>query len=245
MIKALRYIWAVYFLLWFAVLFLLFYPLFRFYLSKPSRYPSAHALRRVWGRILFFVGGVLPSTTYEVELDPDATYVFTPNHFSYLDIVSVNTQMPYYFNFMAKSELGKIPLFKIFFQTIDVPVERRSLKGAKQAYLGASERLSKGVSILNFPEGSTSTTAPEMRKFKMGPFKLAIEHQVDVVPITLLDNWKRLPDDGTVSGGCPGRTRMHVHRPISTKGLKPGDEVALATQVYRIIEAKLKEVNTA
>lgn len=243
MITIIRYIWAVYFFILFVVIFLVFYPFFLIFLSNVTWYRHAHALRRIWGRSLMFLSGLWGSTTYDEKLDRTKTYIFTPNHFSYFDIVSVNSQMPYYFNFMAKSELARIPLFKIFFRTIDIPVERSSLAGARKAYQLASDRLDAGVSLLNFPEGGIGTTVPTMRPFKMGPFKLAIEHQIDIVPITLADNWKRLPSGGLAEGGSPGRMRMHVHRPISTKGLKSGDEVALAKEVYRIIEAKFNELN--
>ena len=169
--------------------------------------------------------------------------IFTPNHFSYLDILSVNVQMPYYFNFMAKSELGKIPLFRVFFRTIDIPVDRKSISGARKAIEMSNDRMERDISLLNFPEGGIGTTVPQMRAFKMGAFKLAIAHQVPVVPITIADNWKRLPSGGLDSGGTPGRMRMHVHRPISTTNLKEGDEEALASEVYRIIESKFNELN--
>lgn len=190
-----------------------------------------------------FLSGLRPETIYEEPLDHNSTYIFTPNHFSYLDILSANVQMPFYFNFMAKSELGNIPLFKIFFRTIDVPVERNSVSGAKKAYKLANERLEKGVSLLNFPEGGIGETVPKMRPFKLGAFKMAIAHQIEIVPITIVDNWKRLPSGGLDSGGCPGKMRMYVHRPISTKNLKDGDEHKLASEVYRIIEEKFNQLN--
>ena len=243
MIKILRYAWAVYFLICFILFFLLFYPFFLFLLAKESRYPRAHKLRRIWGRILMLISGLRPSTTYEEELNRSKTYIFTPNHFSYLDILSANVQMPFYFNFMAKSELGKIPLFKVFFNTIDIPVERSTLSGAKKALQGARDRLSKGVSLVNFPEGGIGTSVPKMAKYKMGAFKLAIEQQVDIVPITIIDNWKRMPSGGLEGGGTPGKMRMHVHRPIPTSNLKDGDEELLAQKVYRIIEEKFNQMN--
>ncbi len=241
--KILRYAWAVYFLLCFVLIFLLLYPLFLILLSKKKWYPKAHALRRFWGRTLMLICGLQPQTEYEEALDSNKTYIFTPNHFSYLDILSVNVQMPYYFNFMAKSELGTIPLFKIFFKTIDVPVERNSISGAKLAYRLANERLSEGVSLLNFPEGGIGETVPKMRNFKLGAFKMAIEQGVEIVPITIADNWKRLPSGGLESGGTPGKMRMYVHRPINTSNLKDGDEHQLASMVYSIIEDKFKEMN--
>ncbi|MFY0643393.1 MAG: 1-acyl-sn-glycerol-3-phosphate acyltransferase [Bacteroidia bacterium] len=243
MIKVLRYAWAVYFLICFILFFLIFYPAFVILLAKESRYPAAHKLRRIWGRIIMFISGLRPSTTYEEKLDPNKTYIFTPNHFSYLDILSANVQMPFYFNFMAKSELGKIPLFKVFFNTIDIPVERSTLSGARKALQGARERLAKGVSLLNFPEGGIGEIVPKMSRYKMGAFKLAIEQNVDIVPITIIDNWKRMPSGGLADGGSPGKMRMHVHRPIPTSNLKDGDEEMLANEVYRIIEEKFNQMN--
>ncbi len=243
MIKLLRYVWAIYFLLLFVLFFFLFYPFFLYFLARRERYKKAHVLRRIWGRIIMFLSGLRPSTEYEEALDHREVYIFTPNHFSYLDILSVNVQMPYYFNFMAKSELAKIPFFKIFFNSIDIPVARSSVSGAKKALSLATERLQEGVSLLNFPEGGIGESVPIMGSFKRGAFKLAIEHNIKVVPITLVDNWKRMPSGGLDAGGTPGKMRMIVHRPIDTSNLKDGDEEALAKQVYSIIESRFKQIN--
>lgn len=189
------------------------------------------------------VTGLYGKAEYEEPLDKKSTYVFTPNHFSYFDIVSVNTQMPFFFSFMAKKELASIPLFRIFFRSIDMPVDRKSKEGAKKAYYLANKKLKSGISLLNFPEGGIGPQVPQMRKFKLGPFKLAMEYGIDIVPITLPDNWRRLPCGEMIPAGSPGKMRMYVHRPIPTKNLKPGDEVALAEQVYAIIENKFNEMN--
>ncbi len=243
MIRALRYAWAIYFLVLFVVFFLLYYPFFLVLLSRERFYPKAHVLRRIWGRTIMILSGLRPTTIYEQPLDRNEVYIFTPNHFSYLDILSANVQMPFYFNFMAKSELANIPLFKIFFKTIDVPVKRSSLSGAKMAMNMATDRLKNGVSLLNFPEGGIGETVPTMLPFKKGAFRMAIEHKVKLVPITIVDNWKRLPSGGLESGGTPGKMRMYVHRPIETSNLKEGDEDMLAKQVYSIIESKFNELN--
>ena len=243
MLKLLKYTWAVYFMVWFIVIFIILYPFFFILLSKKKWYVYAHSLRRYWGRTLMFVSGLRGKTIYEEKLSKDETYIFTPNHFSYFDIVSVNSQMPYFFSFMAKKELANIPMFRIFFRTIDLPVDRYSKDGAVRAYYLANKKLKDGISLLNFPEGGIGDTVPKMRKFKYGPFKLAIEYGIPIVPITLPDNWKRLPSGGLSEGGTPGKMRMYVHRPIPTKNLKPDDEKMLAQKVYTIIENKFNELN--
>lgn len=241
--RILKYIWTIYFFISFVLIFLILYPIFLILLSKEKWYPKAHYLRGIWGRILMVISGLYGKTEYEESLDKNKTYIFTPNHFSYFDIVSVNTQMPYFFSFMAKRELSDIPLFRIFFRTIDMPVDRSSKEGAKQAYYLAHKKLNSGISLLNFPEGGIGNEVPKMRKFKLGPFKMAIKHGLEIVPITLPDNWKRLPCGEFVPQGTPGRMRMYVHRPIPTDSLKSGDEVELANKVYRIIEDKFNEMN--
>lgn len=241
--RLLKKIWTLYFFICFLILFLILYPGFVILLTRKEWYPKAHALRRFWGRLLMPITGLYGKTEYEVPLDSKATYIFTPNHFSYFDIVSVNTQMSHFFSFMAKKELTKFPLFRIFFRTIDMPVDRSSKEGARKAYYLAHKKLQDGISLLNFPEGGIGPQVPEMRKFKLGPFKLAMEYGLDIVPVTLPDNWKRMPCIETIPAGSPGKMRMYVHRPIPTKNLKPGDEVRLAEEVYAIIEQKFKEMN--
>lgn len=240
--KVLRYVWAVYFLFCFSVIFLILYPLFRWYLRNEKGYPKAHALRRFWGKSLMLVTGLFGKTTYEEDLDPNQTYIFTPNHYSYLDILAVNTLMPFYFNFMAKHDLAKIPLFKIFFRTIDISVNRKNSMEAGKSYLKAINRLKKGTSLLIFPEGGISKDEPNLSRFKLGAFKMAIETKTPIVPISLPDDYDRLPVGGLKNGGTPGRMRMYVHKPIETKDLKESDASALAHKVYGILDKKLTEL---
>jgi 1-acyl-sn-glycerol-3-phosphate acyltransferase len=240
----LKHIWTVYFSIMFILSFAILYPAFLVLLSKKKWYNSAQKLRRVWGVILLFITGIRSEVTYEEPLDKNKTYVFTPNHFSYMDIVTIGTLLPHLFGFMAKKELASIPLFRVFFRSIDMPVDRKSMEGAKRAYYLANKKLNEGMSLINFPEGGIGDNPPVMRRFKLGAFKLAMEHNLEIVPITLADNWKRLPIDGNfIPKGTPGKMRMHVHRPISTENLKGGDELKLAGDVYAIIEQKMNELN--
>ena len=88
-ITALKKLWTIYFFVWFLLLFLVLYPAFFVLLSQKKWYRKAHALRRQWGNVLMAITGLRGKAEYEVPLDREATYVFTPNHFSYFDIVSV------------------------------------------------------------------------------------------------------------------------------------------------------------
>lgn len=237
--KALRYLWAVYFISCFIVFFVLFYPLFLIFLSKKEWYPMAHRLRGIWGGILMLLTGIIPSVKFEEKLDRNKTYILAPNHFSYLDIVTVNVLIPVYFNFMAKSDLADIPVFGIFFRTIDIPVDRNSPTGSHRAFVEAGKRLREGVSMLIFPEGKIGNQVPEMSTFKVGAFRLAIENNIPIVPITILDNHRRMESGGFNNGGTPGRMRVLVHKPVEVEGLTMEDLPALQKKIRAIIHAPL------
>ena len=145
-----------------------------------------------------------------------------------------------HFRFMAKLELSNIPLFNIFFRTVDISVNRGSITESYKALRLAAESIDNKDSLVIFPEGKIAHHPPKLEKFKAGPFRLAIEKQVPIVPVTFLDNWKMLFVDKKV-WGRPGITRAIVHAPISTKGMTADDIDALQKKVYAIIENALKE----
>ncbi|MCB9241088.1 MAG: 1-acyl-sn-glycerol-3-phosphate acyltransferase [Flavobacteriales bacterium] len=242
-IRILRFTWAIYFLLLFIVFFLLFYPFFRIFLYRRNRYPIAHKLRAIWGRIIMFLSGLIPSTTYEEPLSKDQSYVFVANHFSYLDILSLNVQVHHYFRFMAKSELGNIPLFKIFFRTIDISVNRKSTRASAKAFSYANRALAEGDSLGIFPEGGIGESVPIMRRFKPGAFRMAVENNVPIVPVSILDNFKRMPGGGLDNGGTPGKMRVVVHKPIQTNAIELDEIPALMDQVYHIIQNTINTAN--
>lgn len=184
------------------------------------------------------MSGMRWKVEFEVPIDPGKVYMLAPNHSSYLDIPAVTVMMPGYFIFMAKAELAKVPLFRVFFGTIDIAVNRKKAFEAHRSFKEAGDRVRDGVSVCLFPEGTIPVGAPALGRFKDGPFRLAIEEGIDIIPITLPDNHLRLPDQGKFVA-TPGKMRMFVHRPISTAGLTGSDTDSLKQEVFSIIEAKL------
>ena len=92
-----------------------------------------------------------------------------------------------------------------------------------------------------FPEGTRSRKAPKMRPFKKGPFKIAIAANVPIVPLVFLDNYKRLGEGSLIKAKCgPGRSRMVVLDPISTKGKTIEDLQELLDYTYDQVNNCLK-----
>ena len=104
------------------------------------------------------------------------------------------------------------------------------------------KRLKKGNSVVVFPEGTIPKNTPQLGNFKSGAFKLAVENQIPIIPITFLDNYKRLEMKGLFSGKAgPGIARAIIHEPIPTIGLTEKDLIPLQDKVYAIINKELEK----
>ena len=233
-------LWKVFFVLNFGITLILLYPLFYILLSRKEWFPKAFSLMKFWARIIVYIPGIRFRVSYETPLNQDKTYVYCSNHSSYLDIVLSYCAIPYYFVFMGKQELEKAPLFNIFFREMNILVNRKSNIGSHRSLAEAAKKIEEGNSIVLFPEGTISREAPKLRAFKNGAFKLAIEKQVPIVPITFVNNWKLLQDRPFLQGlSRPGIALIEVHRPIETKGLTLEDLLTLKAQVENVIEKSL------
>ena len=141
---------------------------------------------------------------------------------------------------MGKKSLATVPVFNIFFKKMNITVNRRSARDGKRSMERCGKELDKGHSVVMFPEGTISANVPQMLKFKNGAFKLAIEKQVPVIPITFFTNYKRLEMAGLFSGKAgPGIAKAVIHEPIQTKGMTERDLVSLRDKVYKIINDEL------
>jgi 1-acyl-sn-glycerol-3-phosphate acyltransferase len=69
--------------------------------------------------------------------------------------------------------------------------------------------------------------------FKDGAFRLAIAHQIPIVPITFYDNKKRF--SYKFISGAPGKLRVKIHEFITTKGMQPADRKKLRNQTRQVI----------
>ena len=228
--------------LWFGLVFfgslILLYAPFK-YMLKKGRYRSAFQLKRWWGRFLS-IAGLFPQRVVWKGVLPRPPYIICCNHSSYIDIPQVFNLMPDYFLMMGKYELLRWPLFRIFFKGMDIAVNRGSRMEAARALRHAAEAIDRGSCIALFPEGTIPDTAPRMKHLKNGAFRLAIEKQVPIVPVTFLNHWKIFgePTD-LLSRGRPSIARAIVHPAIPTGGMTEADLVRLRMRVHDVIEAPL------
>ncbi|MBG6235819.1 1-acyl-sn-glycerol-3-phosphate acyltransferase [Pedobacter sp. CAN_A7] len=239
--KRLRRAHRIYVIFVIVFFFLLFYPLYYIAASKPVYYRWLNKLRKYNARCCCLFTGIFFRLTYEQPLNNERTYIYCANHSSNLDIMAFCLLATGKFHFMGKEELLKNPVLKLFFNTIDIPVSRSNRISAFRAFKKAGHNLESGRSLIIFPEGGISAEnyPPVLSPFKNGPFRLAIEKKILVVPVTLCDIWKKMWDDGEKYGSSPGICDIYIHKAIPTAHLTLDDTDRLKDEVFELINSKL------
>ena len=238
----LRRIWCCWFFLSGLISFLILYPFFLLFLSREKWFRYAWRLKTVWAHWILLSVGIRYKLEFEEKIDRKRAFVICSNHASYLDIILTNIAFPNYFHFMGKAELLNVPLFKIFFKRMNISVNRSSIRDSHKAFERARSDMQKGISIAIFPEATIPECAPRLAPFKNGVFKLAIDEQAPIVPITFLDSWYLFPDSSRERFVVrPGLSRVIIHKPISTIGLTDADVGSLKSRIHELIGNTIEE----
>ncbi|MGB7878421.1 MAG: lysophospholipid acyltransferase family protein [Ilumatobacteraceae bacterium] len=175
----------------------------------------------------FRTSGTLPD-------DMRRPYVVVSNHESFVDILLIS-HLPTEMKWMSKIEILRIPLVGWMMRLArDIPLERGDAESIAKAMEASRERLSTNVSVMIFPEGTRSKTG-ELRPFKTGAFRLAIEAQVPILPLAVYGTRDALRKHDWRLGNAEAEVR--VLEPISTEGLTMDDVQSLSDQVRDVIVA--------
>jgi 1-acyl-sn-glycerol-3-phosphate acyltransferase len=188
---------------------------------------------REYGRDLLRVNRVPVRATGLDKLQGLGPCVYASNHESWFDIPALVTTLPGSVRFLAKKELGKVPLFgRAMRLTGHITVDRDNPDAAHAAYAAAAHAIPGGISAVVFAEG-TRTRDGKLRPFKKGPFVLAILAQAPVVPV-YVEGGYRILRRGSLRPR-PGTMTVHIGEPIATTGLRYDDRDALAARVRAAI----------
>ncbi len=213
---------------------IIMFPLLLVLTSREKWYPQFFVVARFWAKIVLYGSGFLPRVTEEAKVDRSKSYMFVANHTSMTDIMFMLYCVKNPFVFVGKKELAKIPIFGFFYKRTCILVDRNSQRSRKEVFDRAHTRLHDGTSICIFPEGGIpDDESVILDEFKDGAFRLAIDHQIPILPLTFFDSKKRF--SYTFFSGSPGIMRGFIHKEIPTKGLEQADKRALKEKVRGII----------
>ncbi|WP_194851530.1 lysophospholipid acyltransferase family protein [Nonlabens antarcticus] len=205
-----------------------------FTISKKT-YPQFFKVAQIWAYIIVYGMCWKPIIYRDAGMIKGQSYMLVANHTSMLDIMLMLIVAKNPFVFVGKASLAKIPIFGFFYKRSCILVDRSDAHSRQAVFKRASDRLDAGVGICIFPEGGVpDDRSIVLDNFKDGAFRLAIEHQIPVVPISFYDNKKRLPF--AFFHGSLGRMRARTHEIQETAGLQlPGDKVRFRESVRTII----------
>ena len=230
--------WRSWFYGWILLSIVAIFPILLIVTSSDKLYPTFFKIAQAWGKTLLFVMGFRVSLVEDEALDNSKSYMFCPNHTSMIDVMVMLAIAKNPFVFVGKKELTKIPIFGFFYKRTCIIVDRSDSESRKAVFDEARKRLCNGLDVCIFPEGLVpEDESVVLSEFKNGAFRLAIEHQIPIVPITMYD-CKKLFSYTFFSGG-PGKLRVKVHHFIKTNGLTLKDHTTLKKQTFDLIYNEL------
>lgn len=171
------------------------------------------------------------------RLDPKRNYVFMSNHVSNLDPPIMVPLIPRRTSVMVKKELFHYPLLgKTMRLGSLVPVDRENLEAGISAVRAAAAVLRQGISMIIYVEGHRSFDG-KLLPFKKGPFYLAMECGVAVVPVTIAGSHYVMPKGRFAIK--PGTVTVIFHSPIEPKDF--GSRECLMEKVRRAMDSGLAQ----
>jgi 1-acyl-sn-glycerol-3-phosphate acyltransferase len=142
--------------------------------------------------------------------------------------------------FVGKTGIENIPLFGYMYGKLHITVDRSKLKSRYTSLKRSLDAIDEGKSLIIYPEGGMiSTKPPIMGKFKDGAFRIAVEKQIAIVPVTIPYNWIILPPDEFLLRWH--RLKVVFHEPIDTTGKTLNDVDQIKEQLFVIIDGELKQ----
>jgi 1-acyl-sn-glycerol-3-phosphate acyltransferase len=171
------------------------------------------------------------------RFDHSRSYIFMTNHVSNLDPPIQIPLIPRRTSVMVKKELFKTPILGPAMRLASlVPVDRGNRDAGIEAVNAAKQVVEKGINMTIYVEGKRSFDG-KLLPFKKGPFYLAMECGVPVIPMTIAGTHEAMPKKRFSIE--PRRVRVTFHAPIEPKDF--GTRECLMEKVRAVIESGLPE----
>lgn len=236
------FLWKLWFYLLILIVIVILSPLLFATIWSDKTYPHFFVVARIWAKAVFFGMGFRYTLDFKEQLQKGKSYMFVANHTSMMDIMLMLILVkdnP--FVFVGKKELAKLPVFGYFYKRTCILVDRSDSKSRLEVFKQAKQRLDSGLSICIFPEGGVpDDTSLILDTFKDGAFRLAIDYQIPIVPITFGYLKQYFPFQ--FFAGYPGKVPVVVHPFVSTKGKVQNDKKLIKDKTRSVMLSELESL---
>lgn len=166
----------------------------------------------VWAKVMQWITPMPVEVVGRENVTPGQSYVIACNHQGAYDIFAIYGSLGINFRWILKQELRKAPVLGFACKHMGhIFIERSSRRAAYDSIQRAKNILTGGTSVVIFPEG-TRSGKPEMGPFKHGAFKMAMDLQLPILPVSIKDTYKVMGKN--LASLKPGKVTMTIHKPI-------------------------------
>ncbi len=198
---------------------------------------AVSSISRLWGRLILRTCGVKLEINGLDRLAGLGSYVLVSNHQSMFDIFAICAHIPGQPRFVAKQELGRIPLIGFIMRRADHVLIDRARGGS--SIRRALEVARRGHPIVVFGEGHRFSDN-RVHPFNDGAAWIGILTRLKCVPMAISGSAAFFPRGAKIVR--PGRRmRIAIGEPIDTTDLRGADREALTRQLEGAVHALFRE----
>ncbi|NJD10328.1 MAG: 1-acyl-sn-glycerol-3-phosphate acyltransferase [Gemmatimonadetes bacterium] len=197
-----------------------------------------HSYTRTWARWLLAANRTRVDVAGLEHVALERPQVIVFNHQSWFDVLAIAGQVPKRVRFIAKKELGSVPVFGPAWKAAGhIAIDRHDINAARMSLARAGQLMrADNSAIVIFPEGTRSATGT-LLPFKKGGFMLALETGVELVPAAVVGSRAVLPRDSWRVR--KGRITLRFAPPVDTTALREEDRDELIARVRGTVEQLL------
>lgn len=193
----------------------------------------------VWSRFNAFITPMFVRVNGKENIQKGVSYIVVPNHQSLYDIFLLYGWLGIDIKWIMKKEIRKLP--GVGFGSAKVGhifLDRSNQRAAMESLNEAKKKLVDGTSVVIFPEGTRSSSG-KLIPFKRGAFKLALDLNLPILPITINGTRNIMPAKA-VTDILPGKASLTIHKPVDISKYNENNVKELMDDVKTIIESALK-----
>jgi 1-acyl-sn-glycerol-3-phosphate acyltransferase len=199
--------------------------------------PVIDKLTILWARPLCWANFTSVEIKGDAHIAPGQSYVIISNHQSLFDILAIAGYLRMPIRWVMKASLRKVPFLGSASAAMgNVFIDRSNHEKAIASLKNASARVSKGVSVVFFPEGTRSPDG-QVGAFKKGAFVTALDLGLPILPLSISGSTQVLPKGSRSL--LPGRITITIHEPVEVGTNDVQERDRLMVGVHRTIAGGL------
>lgn len=197
---------------------------------------------KFWVKSWGFLTGVRFEVINQTKISEHQPYVFVSNHLSFGDALVINIAIKNLFSPLAKIEIKSWPVLGYLFGQVSVFVNRNDPDSRRKSVEQMTERIKQNISLMVFAEGTRNKREDiPLKQFYSGAFRIAIDTQLPIAPIVLVNSNGILPNEKLPAR--PAKIIAVYADPIPTEGLTQDDLPALKAQTHAVMEQLVLQHN--